>query len=190
MVRRMGWTDNPLRRVSDRIESWTTTIVLLAIVLAMPWTAIRAAEATYRAEMRTNADERAHRFPVRAVLLEDASWHPGPAGGSRPPPDAVPARGRWSAPNGVAATGTILAHLGQRAGTTVDVWVDERGVLSGPPAQRSPGTDAAMVALLTALGVSGALAGLLSVARRLLNRHRMRGWQREWRAVEPFWSKR
>jgi hypothetical protein len=190
MVRRMGRTDNPLRRVSDRVESWTTTIVLLAIVLAMPWAAIRAAEATYREEIRTNAYEREHRFAVQAVLLEDAAWHAGPAGGGRPPPDAVPARGRWPTPKGVAVTGTVLAHLGQRAGSTVDVWVDEAGVLTGPPAQRSPATDAAMVALLTALAVCGALAGVLAAARRLLNRHRMRAWQREWQAVEPFWSKR
>ena len=44
-------------------------------------------------------------------------------------------RARWIAPDGARRTGTVPAQPGQRAGSTVMVWADAAGRLTGPPLQ-------------------------------------------------------
>ena len=193
IARRMGWSHNPLRRTSDRVEAWATMVLIAAMVLIAPWLAAKAAHATYRDDIRTTAYEEAHRYAVRAVLLEDASWQADSTDsteGGGPPPDLVPTSARWSLRDGVVRTETVLAHVGQRAGSTMVIWVDDRGALSGPPGHRSPQTDAMLVAVLTLCAVAGALAGVLGIIRWMLNRHRLRSWQAEWTVIERRWSDR
>jgi hypothetical protein len=190
IARRTGWSHNPLRRTSDRVEAWATMVLIVAMVLIAPWLAAKAAHGTYRNDIRTTAYEEAHRFTVRAVLLEDAAWHADSTQDGRPPPDLVPTLARWSFRDGIVRTGTVLAHVGQRAGSTMVIWVDDRGVLSGPPGHRSPRTDAMLAAVLTVCAVAGGLAGVHGMIRWMLTRHRLRSWQTEWTAVDRRWSDR
>jgi hypothetical protein len=190
IARGLGWTSNPLRRTSDRVEAWATTALIVAILLFGPWAAVHAATAVYRHDVRSNAYERAHRFSVQGVLMENATWHADSADPGQPAPDSVPTLVSWSWQNGAVKTGTAFASVGQRAGTQVQIWVDDRGALSVPPAQRSPQTDAGVAALLAVCAMSGGFAGVRRIIRWMLDRRRLRSWQSEWRAVGPRWSKR
>jgi hypothetical protein len=190
IARRIGWTSNSLRRTSDRIEAWATAALIVAILPIGPWAAGRAATAVYRHDVRTNVYERAHRFRVPGVLMEDATWHADPTGAGQPAPDAVLVVVSWSRRNGAVQTGTAAAPVGQRAGSTVQIWVDDGGAQSAPPAQRSPQADATVAAVLTVCVLTGGFAGVRQAFRSMLNRRRLRSWQAEWRAVEPRWSRR
>src|SRR4051794_22107876 len=102
IVRWMGWSRNPLRRTSDRVEAWVTMTLIVAMVLIAPGLADKAANGTYRHDVRTTAYEKAHRFAVQAVLLEDASWHADSSQDGGPPPDLEPTLVGWSFRDGVA----------------------------------------------------------------------------------------
>ena len=188
LARRKGLEENPLRRTSDRVEAWLTLVLIAAMVLVASWAAWTAARATYRDDVRLVAYERMHRFRVEAVLLEDAPW-PAAAAGGQTAPRSVPTMARWPSPDGAIHTGTVFADAGPRAGSAVVPWVDDRGVITGPPPYRNPRMDAALAGLLAACAVVTGLAGIRWTVRRLLDRRRLRSWQTEWSAVEPRWSR-
>jgi hypothetical protein len=190
VARRLGWTRNPLRRTSDRVEGWATTALIVAILLFGPWAAVHTVTAVYRYDILTNAYERAHRFAVQGVLMEDAIWPDDAADAGQPPPDSVPVLVSWSWQNGAVKTGTAYASVGQRIGSTVQIWIDDRGAQSAAPGQRSPRTDAIVAVVLGACAVFAGFAGVRRIIRWALDRRRLRSWQAEWRAVGPRWSKR
>jgi hypothetical protein len=190
IVRRIGWTSSPLCRTSDRIEAWATTALIVVILSIGPWAAARAATAVYRHDLRMNVYERAHRFRVHGVLMEDAAWHADSIGYGQPTPDSVLVVVSWPRRNGAVETGTAAAPVGQRAGSTVQIWVDDGGSQSAPPAQRSPRADATGVAVLALCVLTGGFVGVRQTFRSMLNRRRLRSWQAEWLAVEPRWSRR
>ena len=188
MVRRMGWGRNPLRRTTDRVEAWLTLVLVATMVVIAPLAVSRAAHAAYRDTIRTAAWEVQHRFQVEAVLLEDARQDP--TGDEPPPQENIPTIARWTGRDGIVHTGTAYADNGTRAGTTIRIWIDDRGLLSGPPSRRDPRVDAAMAALLTVCGIAAGFAGIRRILRWLLDRRRMRAWQLEWMTTEPGWSRR
>jgi hypothetical protein len=136
---------------------------------------VAVAGSTYRSQARQVAWERAHRHQVWAVLMEK------PAGPS--------ARARWTGPDRVPRTGPIPAGPADTAGTWLQVWVDDRGALTGPPSRRRPVADAVQAAAGVVLALAAALLAVGMAARRLLDRRRMRAWQAEWMEVGPRWSR-
>jgi hypothetical protein len=190
IARRLGWTRNPLRRTSDRIEAWSTAALIVVILSIGPWAAMHAATTAYRHDIKMNAYERAHRFPVQAVLLADATWHVDATDAGQAAPETVPVLVSWSWQNGVVKTGTGFAPVGQRSGSTVRIWVDDHGARSVEPAQRSPRTDATVAVALVVCVASAGFAGIRQIVRWLLDRRRLRSWQAEWRVVERRWSSR
>lgn len=168
------------------MEAWCT-LVLAAIMLVLgPWVASQAAHASYRDDIRRTAWEMQHRSQVDAVLLQDAQPDPADAGVA---PENVPTNAQWADPGNSVHTGTVYADAGTRAGTTVRIWIDERGFVSGPPGLRNPRSDAAMAAVLTLLGIACGLAGIRGIVRWQLDRHRMRAWHLEWMTVGPGWTR-
>jgi hypothetical protein len=188
MVRRTGWGRNPLRRTSDRVEAWLTLVLVAAMAALGPWAASRAAHRVYRDDVRSTAWEMQHHAQVDAVLLQDARQDPGYDGS--PPPQSVPTMAQWSGQDATISTGTIYADEGSRAGSTVRIWIDDQGLVTGPPGRRNPSSDAATAAVLTVVGVAAGIAGIRRIIRWQLNRHRMRAWQLEWMSVGPAWSRR
>jgi hypothetical protein len=185
IAHRMGWVRNPLRRTSDRIESWLTFLVVMAILLLAPWTGWYAARSVYQDGVRTAAWQREHRFAVTAVLLEDAAAADGTRSASSP---RTPAR--WIGPDNAVHIGLIFAEAGARRGGTVPLWVDEHGAAVAPPERRNVTIDAALAALLTVGGIATGLAGLRRIVVWRLDRRRLRAWQDEWLVVGPRWSHR
>ena len=155
----------------------------LAVVFlaAAPVAALTAGHFAYRMASRPYATQAAwHQVP--AVLLTTV-----PADGG----DQATVRARWVAPDGTWHTGAVPAPPDARAGSTVKVWVDAAGRLTGPPLQLSQARGQAVLAALLAPIVAGLLilcAGQL--AHALLGRRRLAAWDADWQATESQWTRR
>jgi hypothetical protein len=188
IARRVGVDRNPLRRRSDRVESWLTLVIVTLILVAGPYAAWCAADAVSRDSARAAERDRQHRFQVSATLAEDV-----PTLAQRDDEvrtmNAV-ARARWVAPNGSVRTGLVEAPPGQRAGTTVGIWTDVHGGPTRPPVRQPPATTALAAGILAIFGVLVVALGVLMVVHWRFFRRRMDEWQVEWMFVEPVWSGR
>ena len=89
--------------------------------------------------------------------------------------------------DGAQRTGTVYAARGAKPGSTVMVWVDASGRLTGLPLRpsRVPG-QAALGPVV--LGVLLACAGLL--AHGALGLRRMGAWTADWQITGPQWTRR
>jgi hypothetical protein len=126
------WPDrNPLRRTADRIEAAIVSGLAVAFLAGVPVAAVGAEHAAFSAATRTAYAQRSwHQTP--AVLLASAP-------SSSDSKYGTPVRARWAAPHGARRTGTVTVVWGAKAGSTVMVWVDASGRLTGPAAAAFPG---------------------------------------------------
>jgi hypothetical protein len=185
LVHRFRPDGNPLRRTADRAETAVLAGLLTAFLAGAPFVSLGAdhwAAAAGRHTERVQATW--HRVP--AVLLQDA---PGSADAMFADSLEPQVRARWTAPDGSARFGRVPAGGGGRAGTTVMVWADSSGRVTGVPVQHAVLADEAVQAAVLA---SAALALLLlaagRLARRGLDRQRLAAWQADWSATGPQWS--
>ncbi len=185
LVHRLGRDPNPLRRRSDVIEAWLLPAVVVVFLALCPLVAgltgmwVRAGNAA-----TLHAQQSWH--PVTAVLLRAA---PGPEfhhNGANMWTTWEPAR--WTV-DGRQYTGRIPVAAGSAAGSRQTVWLDSRGRVRAPaqtPARLGPDVDAAMLVSLAGLAVM--LGVLATLARAILDRRRLAGWETAWLAVGPRWS--
>ncbi|MFE9021114.1 hypothetical protein ACFYNL_21475 [Streptomyces sp. NPDC007808] len=183
--RRQGASEgtNPLRRTSDRFESWFRRFLMLALVLGVPVAALSAGLTTYESSMRTVRAQSAERQEVAARLTSTAKGVTTD-GKQR-------AQVRWTDGNGTVRTGTTLvtAHISQ--GATVRVWMDRDGGLTSPPmSELSATTNGWFVGGMAAIGVGAGFYAARAGMRRVLDRRRYAQWDTEWDWVEPLWSAR
>ncbi|GLX49365.1 hypothetical protein Shyhy01_23150 [Streptomyces hygroscopicus subsp. hygroscopicus] len=174
------WRRNPLRRREDVVEAWIVLAVwvLVAVVGAV------VAPLAFRAAEHRFAEQRAHRHPVRAVLMDDAphgvtaEWS---ADGRVQ--DAV----RWVAPDGTSRTGRTLVDPSLAAGATVPLWQDDRGrlVTTAPTKPGEGRVEAGFLAVGAALAAAAPVLGAGAFARARLDRRRLALWDREWDLVGP-----
>jgi hypothetical protein len=185
LARRLGRDSNPLRRRSDVLESWllpAAAVVFLALcplVAGLTGLWLRADNAaTQRAQQSWH--------PVSAVLLRAA---PGPEftdNGANAWTAWEPAR--WTLDGG-QHTGSIPVPSGSPAGSTQTVWLDSHGQVRVPPLTRTQlgqTVDAAM--LISLVGLAVVVSILTVLARWMLDRRRLAGWEAGWLAVGPSWS--
>lgn len=177
---------NPLRRKSDRAETFILAGSLAVAIAAAPFAAGVAGEAGHAAALRAERGELASSHEVKAVLLQSA---PDAAAGY-PLGSEFPVQARWSPPGGRDLTGQLMVPAGTPKGTAIDVWVDSAGRLTGPPLQPS------QVAAQADLASAGAIAGIALlylceavVVRRVLVRRRLAAWDAEWAVTEPAWNR-
>ena len=185
-ARWLGLDHNPLRRPADRIEAWLRLLAVILALTAVPLMAIGIGLFANQAMAhRAQAQERSDRV-VSAVLTQQA-----------PRDDADPyvadpqvwARARWTAPDGTARSGQILAPAGTPAGRTVRIWVNPAGVNVDPPVgHRDVMTGSIVVGVSSGLTLILLLMGLRALARRALDRQRLAAWDSEWRATGPLWT--
>lgn len=166
------WRSNPLRRREDVVEAW---IVLAVWVVVVVGGAVAGAVSAHAAADML-ARQRAHRHPVRAVLLADApaltAWTA--SGRVR---DSV----RWTAPDGTSRTGSTLVEAGLKSGARVVVWQDDRGRLTTqPPGRAMASVEAGLYGTAAACFVAAPALAAGAVARARLDRRRMARWDREW----------
>ena len=182
---------NPLRRTSDRVETYLLGGLLAAGIADEVTKTSDPAEAvsnvTYAAMSRAEHVQQATRHQARAELLQ-------PAGNTTVNgyefDIRIPVRARWTTVTGVPRTGELMAPAGSPRGTTVTVWTDSSGALVNPPLQ--PG----QVATQADLAAAGAITGIgilylceAMIIRQVLNRRRMAAWDADWALTEPMWNR-
>jgi hypothetical protein len=186
---RLSLDANPLRRRTDRAESWIRLLLVVLFLVVSPLAALGLGRLTADVAAHAARVQAATEHRVTAVLLTGGSRA---AGDSLYGPDQpIQVRARWTAPDGRARSGEVLAPAGSRAGQRWPVWVDQAGRPVYPPI--GPGEIASRVVAVVAL--TPALLGLLlllilTVTRQVLDRRRMADWAAEWSTVEPQWTKR
>jgi hypothetical protein len=172
------WPDrNPLRRGLDRVEALLVGVLAVAFLAGAPLAAMATARLAYSTGSRVAAAEASWR-QVPAVLLASA---PSAMGAS--------VRARWTAPDGVRRTGTISVPPGQRAGSTVMLWVDASGRVTGQPLERGQVGSQAVTAAVLAVAVLGSVLLCVGVlAHSALDRRRLAAWELDWQLTEPRWT--
>jgi hypothetical protein len=188
LARRFGLDRNPLRRRTDRVEAWLRLALACAVVLCGPVLIGWAGTAAYRSVLAATERERGRLYQVDAVLLEDAAGLAYVRGEEAGWP--VPARARWTAPDGRLRTGDVVTDTAAAAGTVIVIWTDAHGDIVDTTHGRTPAGAAVGAGLAAGLAIAAGYAGALLVIRRTLHRRRMAGWQLEWTVVEPRWSGR
>ncbi|MEU8849539.1 hypothetical protein AB0C70_25580 [Streptomyces sp. NPDC048564] len=174
---------NPLRRGSDRFESWFRGFLILALLVGLPAAALGAGLMAYESSMRTVQAQTAERQEVTARLTSDGK---GVSASSKQQVQV-----RWTDDNGTVRTATTLVKAGTPKGATVRVWVDRDGKITGPPnSELNARTTGWFVGGLAALGVAGGFFAVGAGMHHLLDRRRYGQWEAEWDLVEPLWSAR
>jgi len=187
LARWLGLDRNPLRRGTDRFEAALRLVMIIVVVAAVPAAAVAAGRWTDHWARHQAQVQRAADHQVAAVLLRDA-----PATGILDPYTSVETTwvpARWQPPGQPARTGEVLAVAGARKGSTVRTWIDPSGAVTDPPLEHRVIVGDVWLAVMATLMVSGLLllaAGAL--ARRMLDRRRLRAWEAEWRTSGPLWS--
>lgn len=179
---------NPLRRVSDRVETAVLAVLVAAFAAAAPFAAQASAAWALTRAQHAQLTQEASRQRVPAVLLQTATTVSGGGGYAALQSQA---QARWTAPDGKVVTGEIPVQPDTKAGASVQVWTTRDGQLTEPPMQDSQVTGTAGFAGalgVIALGVLLAVIGML--ARRALDKRRMAAWDAEWRATGPRWTTR
>lgn len=178
---------NPLRRRSDKLETFLLAGSIVAVAAAGPFVVPAVAGASHAAAVRSQAAERATRHEIKADLLQQAA----DGGDGYSSATQVLARAQWRAPDGAIRSGVVTAPGGAAKGSAVPIWTDAQGNLTGPP------LDAGQIAGqadLAGVAAAGGLAILLLsetvVIRRILERRRLRDWDDDWAVIEPQWTKR
>ena len=183
---RLGLDDNPLRRPADRVDVWLRLAVLILILTAVPVTAIIAGQTADHLFSRQARAQQAADHLVDAVLTQNAPTS------SVDPYAAVPdtwTTARWTAPDGTARSGQVLAPVGSFAGGVVPVWVSAAGAVAGPPSRHADVlAEVAVTVMLTSMALTGLLLGIRAVADHFLDRRRFRSWDAEWRSIGPLWT--
>jgi hypothetical protein len=187
LARWLGFDRNPLRRGTDRVEAVLRLVIILLMVVAVPVAAVAGGRWANHYALHRAQVQRAVNHQVTAVLLSDA-----PAIGTPDPYTSlqtawVPAR--WQPPGQPPRTGEVLAVAGARKGSTVQTWIDPSGAVTDPPLDHRVVAGDVLLGVTATVLVSGLLllaAGAL--ARRMLDRRRLRAWEAEWRTSGPLWS--
>ncbi len=187
-ARRLGLDRNPLRRRADRIEAvvlLSTAIVLLA---AAPLAAVTAGLQAGHLALRHARAEQAAVRQVTAVLLQ-----PAPPTGAPDPYSAVQLTtvlGRWQPPGQPPRSGQVPAPAGTKAGSRVAIWIDASGAVRDPPPDHRAAVGVACIAAAgTWLVTSVLVLGFSTLARRALDRRRLRDWDAEWRRAASSWTR-
>jgi hypothetical protein len=181
---RLGLDGNSLRRRSDRIAAFAAVGLLVVFLVAAPIVTIFAGHWAYRWSMSQQRDQRSWR-EVTAVLLQKAPDQPGGFDAS-----GAWTVARWTPPGGHARSGVISVPAGAPAGSRVRIWLDASGRWAGPPLGRQVLVVRVVMAATGAILVLAAgAAAVASAGQWLLDRRRMAGWEADWSAVGPQWTK-
>jgi hypothetical protein len=188
LARWLGFDRNPLRRGTDRVEGALRLVMIIVVVAVVPATAVAAGRWTEHYVLHEAQAQQAVEHQVTAVLLRDAPAIGTPDLYTSEQTDWVPAR--WQPPGQPPRTGEVLAVAGAHKGSTMRTWIDASGAVTDPPLDhRVIAGDVWMVvtAILLVLGLL--LLGAAGLARRMLDRRRLRAWEAEWRTSGPLWSR-
>jgi hypothetical protein len=176
---------NPLRRLTDRLETCLLAGLFVAAAVWAPFAAQTAGHTWYAQAAHTRQAQLAARHEVTAVLAQSAGVI-----GAYTLTSQVPTLASWTSAHGVPRAGDVAARLGSPSGTLVRVWTDDNGYLTSPPltvTQVSDQTDAARVTAVG--GIIVCYMAITLAIRQLLNRRRMAAWEADWVATARVWNR-
>ena len=187
--RRVGFDRNPLRRRTDRIEAAIRLATMILLLVAVPLAAVVVGQRADHVALHQAHAQEAADHEVTAVLLQQASSTGIPDPYTSVQMTVVLAR--WRPPGQPSRSGEVPAPAGARAGSTVTVWVNASGAVTGPPpAHRVVVGDVCIAAVVTVLVTCLLLLGSNALARRALDRRRLRAWDADWQTTGPLWTGR
>lgn len=187
------WRHNPLRRKTDLVEAWVACAAVLLIVVAAPLAGLAIGGLSQDALLQSVREQREVRHEVTGTVVKKVSGPP-----VDPDPETASARdrhsrvlARWTAPDGTAHSGTVLADLrSPDPGDRFPLWTDEQGQVVGRPLD---GATASTHAALAGFGAAVAVAGLVEGTRRLvvwrIVLRRYDRWDQAWDKAGPDWGR-
>ncbi|MBV1939145.1 hypothetical protein KUF83_21665 [Streptomyces sp. BV286] len=182
------WRRNPLRRRTDLVQAWIALGLFLAVLAATPAAMILVGDTAYRHYRETARQQTATREYIPAVLVHDAPRHPEP-GSDEAKKTRYPVTVRFTDSQGHTRTAQADVEPALTAGSTVRVWVDGEGRITGPPlTAEQVRTRAMSCAVLTAMTVPLLGAAAYAYANRRLERHNFAQWDAAWAQTAPPWT--
>ncbi|WP_405833781.1 hypothetical protein [Streptomyces sp. NBC_01176] len=179
---------SPLRRRTDLLQGWIGIGLLLAVLAAAPAAMFLVGDTAYRHYKRTAEHQQQVRQPARAVLVQDAPRHPEP-GSTEEKESRYPVRVRFTDPTGHTRTAKTGVRPGLTEGSTVRIWSDTQGRLTGPPLTtdqiRSRCMGWAITAALAVTFLGGVAYGITDL---VLRRHNLAAWDTAWAGTAPRWT--
>jgi hypothetical protein len=176
---------NRLRRVSDRVEDWAAWVLLaggMLVILLSCVIGVRVHDQLVEQGRREALD----RTPGIARLLAASPTLPSDYDTSSP----VIVAASWRDRSGVEHAGSVSVPQGLQTGSTVPIWTDRSG--SAVPSPTST-NDALLGGVVVAGLVLGAAASVLvcvwALVRQATLVYNCGCLEREWRAVEPVWTR-
>jgi len=175
--RRRWWlssvfTSNPLARRVDRAEGWAVGVALAVVIGAVP-VSIDVSHTIQASEAKTIAVAAATRHPVDAVAVTASEAK------TRGTATTYWARLQWF-DRSVTHQDTVRVPQPMKAGDRIPIWVDDTGKRTTPPRTeadaRAGGIGAGLMLWLMVAALTGWAVSLL---RRLFDRLRYRGWDRD-----------
>lgn len=178
---------SPLRRRTDLAQAWIGFGLLLAVLAGAPAAMFLVGDTAYRHYARTAEQEARTRQPTTAVLLHDAPRHPDP-GSAEAEESRYRAEVRFTDVTGHPRTAKTDVRPGLPAGSTLRVWTDTRGRITGPPLTTDQIRDRSMGWAVTAfLTVTFAGGIAYAVTDRVLRHHHLAAWDAAWARTAPRW---
>jgi hypothetical protein len=177
-VRTLG--RHPLTRRVDRLQAWAVVAGIVLLIVAAHQAA-GYSDTAYAERSQTLAAEAATHHPVEATALSaSTSVAKGPVSAETLVyPDHV----QWFANNATHDEVVNVDHP-VRAGERVGIWLDDKGkVTTSPPSNDVAHADAIGMAAVLWLLCLAAVAAALVILRRVFDRARHRGWDRDLRLL-------
>ena len=188
LLRRIGFDRNPMRRGTDRIQAITRAALVMVFLAGAPAAAVWIGHAVYASGLHAGRAQAAACRRVPAVVLQK---EPVVTGWDRSGPPPARLSLWWTIPAGSSRTGEMTVLETLRPGSTISVWIDERGSLTHPPWSRAEIIGRAVGAAVAAPAVLALLLAIAgSVTSLVLDRRRLADWETDWLAVEPQWTGR
>lgn len=163
---------NPLIRSSDRAEVVVLAVLLAAVLLAIPIAGAMATE-VHDARSRALQAQPSTSHEIPATVVSDTVT------AVKPYALDVTAKVTWRV-GAVEHTGTVDVPRPMDAGQQLQIWVDDTGKMTSPPATQATATrDAVLTGVGTWVAVIACATLLFLLIRYRLDRIRSSGWDRE-----------
>lgn len=181
-----GLDHNPLRRSTDRLQSWARLATLAFVIAGFVVTGF-AARNTYAATVDLHHANATAGYRTTGHVLSTTDPDVSP--------DGVVLRGMirvsWRDRAGRTHVRLLVAPTGGPAPTrTVALWVDAHGKPSTSPTAAGRPVPAAVMTGVLGAGLTVTTGVLLYLLAMLpVERRRLAGWQAEWSVVEPGWRR-
>ncbi|MER6357187.1 hypothetical protein ABT186_36580 [Streptomyces sp. NPDC001634] len=182
-----------MRRTTDLVEAWVALVALLLILVVTPVAGAVIGSFAQGALQKSVRDQQRTRHLVPATVVKKLNRSP-----LEPDPESSTtrdARSRvladWTAPDGTAQHGTLLADLkSPHRGDHFTVWTDDHGRIVARPLDSVTATTHAVLA---GFGAAMMTVGLIEGGRRLIVwrmvRRRYARWDQAWDKAGPDWGR-